>query len=178
MELTTAEDIHVVCLFETLEAAMAFDGEIEERLIKIENRPDIFGKQQIMDENDEETAQFPYLLINATDIPIEGVPSVVGKHNGVCFPAHIDRQSNGMIAVLGDFPPEPVFGCAEVRDAESLDGLKASYPILENMLIVCDSDAHYLDQMRDKQAYFDLDDEPYSGALVRQRLFEKLKEGG
>ena len=177
MELTTAEDIHVVCLFEKLEDAMAFDSEIEERLIKIENRPDIFGKQQIMDENDEETATFPYLLINATDIPIEGVPAVVEKYNGVCFPAHIDRQSNGMIAVLGDFPPEPVFGCAEVRDIESLGELKRNYPILDGMLIVCDSDAHYLQNLRDKQAYFELDDEPYSSALVRQRLFEKLKKG-
>ena len=61
---------------------------------------------------------------------------------------------------------------------ESLDGLKKSYPILEDMLVVCDSDAHYLNNMRDKQAYFDLDDEPYSSALVRQRLFEKLRNGG
>lgn len=178
MELTTAEDIHVVCLFEQLEEAMAFDAEIERRLIKIENRPDIFGRQQIMDDNDEETALFPYLLINATDIPIDGVPEVVRKYNGVCFPAHIDRQSNGVIAVLGTFPEEPGFGCAEVRDIEALGGLKERFPILEKLLIVCSSDAHYLNQMRDKQAYFELDDEPYSSALVRKKLFEKLKEAG
>ena len=33
MELTTAEDIHVVCLFETLEGALDFDREIEKKRI-------------------------------------------------------------------------------------------------------------------------------------------------
>lgn len=175
MELTTAEDIHVVCLFEQLDDALAFDKEIEERLIKVENRVNIFGKQQVMNEDDEQIDEFPYLLINATDIPVDDVPAVVEKYNGVCFPAHIDRESNGIIATLGVFPDEPDFGVAEVRDAESLDGLRERFPKLGDMLIVCGSDAHYLDQMRDKQAYFELDDEPYSSSLVRQRLFEQLR---
>ena len=175
MELTTAEDIHVVCLFEELDDALAFDKEIEERLIKVENRVNIFGKQQVMNEEDEQIAEFPYLLINATDIPIDGVPAVVEKYNGVCFPAHIDRESNGIIATLGVFPDEPDFGVAEVRDAEALQELKERFPKLGDMLIVCGSDAHYLDQMRDKQAYFELDDEPYSSSLVRKRLFEQLR---
>ena len=175
MELTTAEDIHVVCLFEELDDALAFDKEIEERLIKVENRVNIFGKQQVMNEEDEQIAEFPYLLINATDIPIDGVPAVVEKYNGVCFPAHIDRDSNGIIATLGVFPDEPDFGVAEVRDAEALQELKERFPKLGDMLIVCGSDAHYLDQMRDKQAYFELDDEPYSSSLVRKRLFEQLR---
>ena len=50
MELTTAEDIHVVCLFEELESAMAFDREIERHLSPIRNRPEIFGNQWILDE--------------------------------------------------------------------------------------------------------------------------------
>ena len=45
MELTTAEDIHVICLFETLEAAMKFDAEVSEKRIRIPNRADIFGHQ-------------------------------------------------------------------------------------------------------------------------------------
>ena len=34
MELTTAEDIHAVCLFPDLESALLFSAEIENRLIK------------------------------------------------------------------------------------------------------------------------------------------------
>ena len=53
MELTTSEDIHVVCLFEELSDALLFDAFVENNRIKVKNRPDIFGEQIVLDENDE-----------------------------------------------------------------------------------------------------------------------------
>ena len=53
MELTTAEDIHMVCLFESLEDALAFGEAVDRRRIRIPNRTDIFGDQLLVDENDE-----------------------------------------------------------------------------------------------------------------------------
>ena len=41
MELTTAEDIHIVCLFPELEAAMEFDNTVDLHRIKYPNRTDI-----------------------------------------------------------------------------------------------------------------------------------------
>ena len=38
MELSTAEDIHLVCLFEELDDAMRFDAEIEKHLMPIKNK--------------------------------------------------------------------------------------------------------------------------------------------
>ena len=52
MELTTAEEVHVICLFPTLEDALAFDAYVYERLLPVPNREDIFGKQQIMDKKE------------------------------------------------------------------------------------------------------------------------------
>jgi len=46
MELTTAEDVHIVCLFPTLEKAMEFDGIVEGRSAPIKNKPVIFGNQK------------------------------------------------------------------------------------------------------------------------------------
>ena len=43
MELTTSEDIHVVCLFEELDDAMRFDEYVTQKQIKIKNRPEIFN---------------------------------------------------------------------------------------------------------------------------------------
>ena len=37
MELTTAEDIHVVCLFKDLDTALNFDGMVDSRRIKYHN---------------------------------------------------------------------------------------------------------------------------------------------
>ena len=49
MELTTSEDIHAVCLFETLEDALAFNDEVDTRRVRVKNRADIFGEQLILD---------------------------------------------------------------------------------------------------------------------------------
>lgn len=174
MELTTAEDIHVVCLFETLEEALAFNDEIDERRIRIKNREEVFGEQLILDENDEIIGREEDLLINATTISLDEVPAMVEKYRGICYPAHIDRQANGAISILGDFPHYVGFKMAELNDAANKESYIEKYS-LQNLKIMVSSDAHYLDQLREENDYFDIDDEPYSSQLVRQRLFEQLR---
>lgn len=175
MELTTAEDIHVVCLFEELEKALEFGEEVDSRRIRIPNRVDIFGDQLIMDDEENVIGTDEFMLPNATEITVDEAPEIVKKYGGICYPAHIDRQANGIIAVLGTFPDYPKFTCAELHDKEKIAPHLEKYPILKDKQIVISSDAHYLWDIRDADAYFDLDDEPYSSALVRKRLFEKLR---
>ncbi|MBR1761943.1 MAG: PHP domain-containing protein [Eubacterium sp.] len=173
MELTTAEDIHVVCLFENLSDAMAFDEEIDKRRIKIENRIDIFGNQFILDGEDNIIGEDKYLLSNATTVSLEEAPDLVRSFNGICYPAHIDRQSNGVIEILGTFPETPYFGIVEINRREKVDEYVEKYSLFDKRVIIS-SDAHYLENMRDKENYFELDDEPYSSALVRKNLFKLL----
>lgn len=175
MELTTAEDIHAVCLFEELEDALAFDEFLQSRRTLIPNRTDIFGDQLIMNEKDEVTGTEPHFLSNATSVSIEEAPSLVRQYRGVCYPAHIDREANGVIATLGVFPETLDCSCAEVRDVEKLPELLEKFPVLKEKQIVVSSDAHYLWDIRDKAACFELEDEPYSGAKVRHELFKRLR---
>ncbi len=175
MELTTAEDIHVVCLFETLDGAMDFGRAVNALRIRIPNRVDIFGDQIVMNAADEPIDTEADMLPNATTLSLEEVPPLVERHGGICFPAHIDREANGVIAILGAFPAYPSFACAELHDSELAVAFRANYPILDGMTLVCGSDAHYLWDIRDAHAYFDLDDEPYSGDRVRRELFRHLK---
>ena len=174
MELTTAEDIHVICLFENLSDAMAFDEEIDKRRMKIENRTDIFGNQFILDGEDNIIGEDKYLLSNATSVSLEEAPELVKSFGGIAYPAHIDRQSNGVIEVLGTFPETPYFGIVEINRREKVEEYVKKYS-LEDKKVIISSDAHYLENMRDKENYFELDDEPYSSALVRHNLFEYLR---
>ncbi len=174
MELTTSEDIHIICLFETLQSAMAFGEKVKEYRIPIENRPDIFGRQQILDGQDNIIGEEKNLLINATLISIEEVPSLVAEFDGICYPAHIDRQSNGIISVLGTFPATPHFNCVELHDGDKAEEYIKKYGLHDKKIIVS-SDAHNLTDMRDRQNYFDLDDEPYSSDFVRSQLFKHLR---
>lgn len=174
MELTTAEDIHVVCLFETLENAMAFDSLVDSRRIKFPNRVDIFGEQLILDDQDEVIGQDEFLLSNATEITLDEVPELVKNFGGVCYPAHIDRDSNGIVAVLGTLPETPDFSAVEIRDLENIEKYKQRFD-LSKKVIVISSDAHYLQDIKDKENFFELDDEPYSGDKVRRELFSLLR---
>jgi DNA polymerase III alpha subunit len=174
MELTTSEDIHVVCLFEELEDALSFSDYVNGRRFLIENRPEIFGEQLILNEDDEIIGEEKHLLINATDISIDEAYSLVLKYNGVCYPAHIDKKANGLISVLGDIPPDSDYVFYELHSGESIAEFSERYGIPRERFIIS-SDAHYLSDMRDKEFYFELEDEPYSSTKVRSELFRRLR---
>ncbi len=176
MELTTSEDIHVICLFRSLEDAMAFDSFVDSLRVEFPNDPDIFGHQYIMDENDAVCGEEKNLLINAVDLSVEQAFEEVKKRGGVCYPAHIDRQSNGIVAILGTFPDEPAFTAYELNDADSAEEYLGKYPILHSLSKAVSSDAHYLWDMAEASFSVMLDDEPYSSDLVRNRLIDYLQK--
>ena len=171
MELTTSEDIHAVCLFENLEDAMRFDDEIDSRRMKIPNRPDIFGEQQILDKDDNEIGKIDTLLTVATDISIDGLRDVVERFGGICYPAHIDRDANGIIAVLGDIPPDADFDFYEIHDGARIPEFSERYGIAKERFIIS-SDAHYLDGIKDKENFLPLECDGDDEAEVRRALFE------
>lgn len=147
MELTTQEEIHVVCLFEDTEAALAFDAYVYERLLKVRNKPKIFGEQVIMNEMDEPVGEEEFLLINATEIPFDDVYDTVASFGGIMIPAHLDKTSTSLISSLGMIPPDAKFTCAEVKNLDRLHSLMREHPYLENCRIISDSDAHYLEDI-------------------------------
>lgn len=177
MELTTAEEIHVVCLFPTLDAAMDFDRAVEARRMKIENNEKIFGEQLILDDEDREIGRDPWFLPAATDVPLEEAPKLAGRYGGICYPAHIDRPSGGIIEILGDFPPDVPFTAYELHDMSKRAEYEERFPILKKLFCVSSSDAHYLDQIRDAAYTILLDDEPYSSAMLRISLLRQLTVG-
>lgn len=173
MELTTSEDIHIICLFRTLSAAMDFEKEIKKHRLQIQNRPDIFGEQIIYDENDQIIGYEDILLINATDLDIHAAITLVKSFDGITFPAHIDREANGIISTLGDIPKEYNFSCIEFNDGNNIDAYNEKYS-LENYKILCSSDAHYLENINEAENYFMIDDEPYSSLRVRKNLLDMI----
>ena len=174
MELTTSEDIHVVCLFETPEDASLFDKCLDKYRIPIKNKASVFGEQLIMDSYDNVIGEVEDLLINATGVSIEDVTSLVENFGGVCYPAHIDRTSNSITAVLGGIPKEYRFDFHEFHDANLVDELSEKYGI-NNKKVIISSDAHYLTDIRDGENFFDLDADGTSPEDVRKKLFELLR---
>lgn len=176
MELSTAEDIHLVCLFETLEQAMAFDREISKHLMPVKNRPEIFGNQWILNDMDEKIGEEETLLISATDLPIMDAIQLARDFDAHVHPAHIDRESNGIISILGDIPTDYGFHCFELNDVANLTAVQEYMPPEDRSRALICSDAHHLWEISEAENSLWIDDEPYSSALVRKRLLEKLSQ--
>lgn len=175
MELTTSEDIHMVCLFPDLKSAMAFNEEVEKRIFKVPNRTDIFGNQLICDGEDNIIGNEEYLLSNATNISLEDAPRLVESFGGICYPAHIDRESNGVIAVLGVFPKDEGFYCAEVHNADKLN-LFADKSGLDISKLIVSSDAHYLWDIKEKSEFFLMQEIPENCDNAGEYVIRFLKE--
>lgn len=149
MEVTTAEEVHVVCLFPELKAAEAAGEEVESSLLPVLNRPEIFGRQLILGPEEQLLGEFDRLLINATGLSIDDMPAFAKKYGGIAFPAHIDRRSNSVFANLGYFPDYLDFPLAEVRRPEQFFAGGAHEEIRRSRVILKDSDAHRLEDMKE-----------------------------
>lgn len=176
MELTTAEDIHLVCLFPSLEAALAFGQEVHSVLAAVKNRPEIFGNQFVMNSDDAVADTEPFLLINATSWDVSDAIAAVDRFGGAVYPAHIDREANGMISVLGCVPSEYGFSCVEFRDAASKGSVLSAHPNLVGSRMLVSSDAHRLEDIAEAEHFLEWEDGPMSSALVRERLIRTLRE--
>ena len=168
MELTTAEDIHAVCLFPELEKALAFSSYVDENRIKVRNKAEIYGRQVIMNENDEEIGEIEHLLLPASFIGISEAYRKAREFGGICYPAHIDRDSLSILSVLGEIDPYCGFRTAELADISKLPELRKQHPILDCMNIITCSDAHYLENMRDAANTLSLPE------LTREAVIEYL----
>ena len=149
MELCTAEEIHVVCLFPDCDRADAFAAYVRSTLPPVANKPEIFGRQLLMDVADGITGEEPVLLVTASGIGIDSLPRLLAEHGGFCYPAHIDRSSFSILASLGTIEAGMGFTCAEVSPAGDVEELCRLYPDLGEMRILHSSDAHYLENMRE-----------------------------
>ena len=156
MELCTAEEAHVVCLFPTLEDALQFQVYVDGKSYLVENRPDIFGRQLIMGEGDVLLGEESRLLLNATKVTAQEASCAVRLFHGAAFPAHIDRDSFSLLASLGSIPPEAEFRAAEITASGDVEKLLQMYPELRDMILLLDSDAHYLENMQDPGPWLDL----------------------
>ncbi len=144
MELTTEEEVHVICLFPTLSDAMRFDEMVYERILDIKNDERIFGRQLVMNEEDEVIRHIDRLLISATDISFDDTYDLVHKYNGIMYPAHVDKRTTSLISQLGFVPPDAKFKTAEFKNLANLHEYRKNHPYFNDCKIISSSDAHYL----------------------------------
>lgn len=153
MELCTAEEAHIVCLFETLEGAMGFDGYIYKNMPHIANKAEIFGEQRMLSPEDELTGMEENLLLVSSFVGVDDVCALAEEYGGVALPAHVNRDSYSVIAALGSLPPEAGFAAFEATRDCDMEALYKANPELRGLKAVRDSDAHYLETLAESEAH-------------------------
>ncbi len=153
IEMTTAEEVHVVAYFPTIESAEEMSALVKQGLPPIKNQADIFGHQYYMDEEDNIIGEEEILLVTATSMDIYDVFLKVRELGGICVPAHIDRTSYSVLSNLGFMPPDLYVPTVEITK-NSLEKYKKDY---NGYNIITSSDAHYLENIHEREFFMEID---------------------
>lgn len=177
MELTTQEDAHVLCLFPHIDAAEEFERTVvRPRRMQIKNRPEIFGRQLIMNAGDEIIGEEEALLIPATDISAGQLQCLCRRLGGAAIPAHIDKQSNSLLASLGFIDAEMCFPVCEITPGCDENALRLAHAELADTVFIRDSDAHDLGPVGTNGFTLDLPGADAEGAV--NYFFHLINGGG
>ncbi len=93
MEATTQEEIHVLCLFTSLQASLDFSEYAYSLLMPFFNNPDKTGDQVFVDEDDNIEGEVEYYLVNPLELSIESIEAKVAEYGGIAIPAHVERPA-------------------------------------------------------------------------------------
>lgn len=141
MEIETAEEVHMLSLFPTMDDAFNAYEIVRNNYLNVKNKIEIFGHQAIMNSDDIIVDFEKYLLVTATKLTLEKTKELIECNNGVAIPAHIDRNSYSIISNLGSIP-EIGFTTVELSKCANVAKYKET-----GFKIIVNSDAHYLEDI-------------------------------
>ncbi|MBN2830135.1 MAG: PHP domain-containing protein [Candidatus Cloacimonetes bacterium] len=147
VEIQTSEEIHLIAVFPNLLIAEKFDRLIYNSLLPIENNPDFFGDQVIIDAEENILGIEERALINSSLWSLDEAVREVRNAGGVCFPAHVDASSYSLLGQLGFIPPDLQFKTLGITAKCKIDRLMAQYPFVKEYQLIRNSDSHYIEQI-------------------------------
>lgn len=144
MELQTEEEIHSICLFDTVEQLQSLQAVVDRNLPGIPNNIEFFGEQFIVDETGDFIRRKEELLINSVNISIEEAFKIVTDLGGLLIPAHVNREAFGLIYRLGFIPIDLDLQAVEISRHITPENAILTYPQLANYHLIQSGDVHYL----------------------------------
>lgn len=147
MELHTREDAHVLCLFQNLEQALAWQAVVYANLPSLNNSEEVFGSQYVVDETGDYLYTNSRLLLASTALGVEEAVAGIQEHGGLAIAAHVDRQAYSLVANLGFVPQGLNLAALEVRSPPNAEATGLLPPLRDYPLIMS-GDAHRLAEMR------------------------------
>lgn len=148
MEITTAEEVHVVALFPDIHCAQAASAEVNELLPRADEfYYNFFGQQTVMDWAGNTIGCEMATLVAATTLDLNDSVALIKRHRGLAIAAHIDRRAFGVMSQLGGFPMDAGFDAIEVSRNTTDDSPRMEEFRGFGLPITGSSDSHYLNEI-------------------------------
>ena len=155
LEVQTAEEVHTVALFDTVEQALAMTDFVYAAMPKRVNDPETFGDQPVVTWDDDIVEMEWRILAMGCRRTIPETAAKVHELDGLYIAAHIDRPNFSVISALGAIPePPPTTNCQQPT-AKYFDAVELSRTADESLwlpkaagyAVIRSSDAHNLDDV-------------------------------
>ena len=154
MELQTKEEVHSLCLFDSLEQSRAFQTIVDQHLPALKNNPEFFGEQYVVDASGDFIRNEEQLLIISCDLSLKEAFSIVTDIGGLFIPAHINRTKFGLLPVLGLVPTDIELIALEISRHITPQAACELYPQLNDYPLLIGGDAHLPDQFLGANQFF------------------------
>lgn len=141
MEITSAEEVHILGLLPDLEAALALQSRIY-RALPGHNDEEAFGVQVVTNEFAEVLGFNDHVLSGSTTLTVDEVVGAIHDLGGMAVASHVDREGFGIIGQLGFIPPGLPLDAIEISRHTTMPRARALYAPRGEYPILCASDAH------------------------------------
>ena len=154
MEIQTREEVHVVCLFDTLEQIEIWQRRVNASLPGLKNRPEYFGEQLRVSAEGEILGRDERLLLTSVSLNLQEVVHQVQALDGLTIPAHVDRRAFGLLGALGMVPEDLLLEALEVSRHLTCEAAIERYPSLRGFPLLRSGDAHRLSEMTTLTSFY------------------------
>lgn len=146
IELQTREDVHSLCIFDTLDQVLSFQRIVDATLPPVKNNPEYFGEQFIVDETGDFLRNEEQLLMTSSSMSLNDAFSLVTELGGLFIPAHINRKTYGLIENLGFIPPDIPFTAVEISRHITPSQAVMEIPGISYISVIQNGDVHRLNE--------------------------------
>ena len=145
MELQTEEEVHSLCLFDTLDQLNELQKIVDNKLPDMKNNIEYLGEQFVVDHLGEFIRREERLLITSVNLSIDKAFEIVSNLGGLIIPAHVNREAYGIISHLGFLPPNLNFDALEVSRHLTIQECLERFPQIKGYNLIQSGDVHFLD---------------------------------
>lgn len=143
IEITTAEEAHVLGIFPNAACARAASDQAQAAIPAAAKQVKLFGRQLVMSPEGDVVRNETRMLFMASGLALSEAVDVIRKHGGLAIASHVDRPANSIFSQLGMFPADVTFDAIEISAAGIARGRDKEFAPF-GLPMVTSADSHFV----------------------------------